>query len=196
MNSEPEAIPRGSIRDHYAAIDVHHGGPAWPAPLPALTAPEAIRAARRLYRWALGSTFRGNVAITTGNRSNDIRWDGNVLTIFVNPSRGWDNFAHELSHDFWYRANPGERPHSKHHARFEAKLVREIIRRGWLDGKLRDKPAPAIAPDDAKRAKQRAELARIDAAVERWERKAKRAKNALAKLAKRRRYYAKALGES
>lgn len=204
---EPEP-PRTTIADRYKPIDVHSdNAPAWPAVIPPLTAIEAERAARRLWRFALGETFAGEIRFATGNRytwaehSRTGRHDTYGSNLRVNPGEGWKEFVHSLSHLFVLRANYGQRvkPHEKFHARFEAKLVREVIRRGWLDGKLRDaEPAgePAeIAPLDAKREKQRAELAKIDAAVERWERKAKRAKNALAKLAKRRRYYAKALGE-
>lgn len=177
----------------YEAIDVHTPtAAAWPQPMPELTGPEAVRAARRLWRFAMGTTFAGPVNITHGNRANAIRWQGSRLALFVNPSRGWKNFVHEFSHEFVFRCNPQDRPHSKFHVRFESKLVREVIRRGYLDGKLRDKPkaAVSISKADTLADRQRDELARIDAAVDRWERKRLRAVRALAKLAKRRRYYA------
>jgi hypothetical protein len=157
-----------------------------------MTAPEAARAARRLYRFALGRTFTGRVIVTRGNRRSWLI--GNTLK--VNPEHGWRELVHDLSHDFVYRENPGERPHSKFHARFEAKLAREVVRRGWLDGKLRDKvPAQSGEPARSSLAdRQRDTLSRIDASIERWEKKHKRATRALAKLANRRRYYAKALG--
>jgi hypothetical protein len=118
----------------YDPIDIHKPvAPLWPDPLPPLTAHEAERAARRLWRYAMGETYTGKVHIGSGNRYNWYR--NGVLT--VNPSRGWKNLIHELSHYFWYDANPGERPHSKHHARFEIKLTKEALRRGWLDGKLK-----------------------------------------------------------
>lgn len=183
-----------TIREQYSAVDMRgaHDGSIWPASVPALTGPEALRAGRRLWRFAMGETFSGRVEITSGNRSNWMR--GGVL--YVNPGKGWRELVHDLSHYFVYRANPGERPHSKFHGRFEAKLAREVVRRGWLDGKLRDRPKAATVarPADALHDKRRAMLARIDAGLERWERKAERARRALAKLAKRRRYYARALG--
>lgn len=181
-------------RGDYTAIDVHAAqAPAWPAQVPALTADEAVAAARRLYRFALGRTFTGKVIVTTGNRrAFRLGWEGNTRAIYVNPTQGWRDFVHGASHWLDFEAN-GRSRHDTHHARFEAKLVREVIRRGWLDGKLRDTArAPKAAPtlDD----KRRAKLARIEAAVDRWERKAKRAKTALTKLARQQRYYTRVLG--
>jgi len=171
----------------YNPIDIHKPvAPLWPNPLPPLTAHEAERAARRLWRYAMGETYTGKVHIGTGNRYNWYR--NGVLT--VNPSRGWKNLIHELSHYFWYAANPGERPHSKHHARWEIKLTKEALKRGWLAGKLKapeKKPAPVADPRQRK-------LALVEAGIKRWETKAKRAKTALAKLEKKRRYYLKVLG--
>jgi hypothetical protein len=112
----------------------------------------------------MGRKFEGTVVITSGNRFNDIRRG----KMYVNPSRGWKNFVHEFSHDFVYLCNPGERPHSKFHARFEAKLAREVVKRGWLDGRLRDHVPAAVTPsvpsiDD----KRRDTLTRIEASIER-----------------------------
>jgi len=169
----------------YDPIDIHkEKAPLWPDFVPPLTAPEAIRAAKRLWRYSLGMTYVGKIHVGTGNRIN---WYGNG-TLTVNPSRGWKAMVHELSHYFWRRANPGERPHSKHHARFETKLVKEVLKRGWLEGVLRDKAPVKEAHARAKK------LALIEAGIERWEAKAKRARTALAKLAKKRTYYLKALG--
>jgi hypothetical protein len=181
----------------YAPIDIHKAtADGWPAEIPALTEPEALRAARRLWRYSVGSTFTGVVKVTSGNRRNRIGWAGNKRCIFVNPSRGWKNFIHELSHWFDYVVN-GSSEHGKHHARFEAKLVREVVRRGYLDGKLRD-PEPE-APEEVPAAtrlevERRKKLAALQARMTRWESKLKRAENALAKLRKSSRYYEKALG--
>lgn len=189
----PEPMPER--RSRYAEIDLHkRDAPIWPAVVPPLTAPEASRAVRRLYRWALGRTFAGRVEITSGNRYSYERRG----VFYVNPDKGWRELAHDLSHYFFAVANPEERPHSKFHARFEAKLVREIVRRGYLDGKLADKPrAAVVAPTPVPPIvdKYRTTLARIDAAEERWQRKAKRAARALAKLKRRRTYYERALAK-
>jgi hypothetical protein len=169
----------------YTPIDIHKPvAPLWPDPLPPLTAYEAERAARRMWRYAKGETYTGKVHIGTGNRIN---WYAKgVLT--VNPSRGWKHLIHELSHYFFYDANPGERPHSKYHARWEIKLTKEALKRGWLDGKLK-KPEVSKPVVDPRLRK----LALVEAGIKRWETKAKRAKTALAKLERKRRYYQKAL---
>jgi hypothetical protein len=68
------------------------------------------------------------------------------------------------------------------------RLIKEVIRRGWLDGKLRSEPkpaapAPALADIRAERQK------RIEERIARWESKKRRAETALRKLRKSRRYY-------
>jgi hypothetical protein len=171
--------PKASL---YTSIDVHSDSDGWPQDIPALTEAEASRAARRLWRFSLGTTFTGTVKVTSGRRYNRIGWDGNTRCIFVNPERGWKHFVHELSHWFDHLAN-GRSTHSKHHARFEAKLVREVIQRGWLDGKLRD-AVKVIPIADAKLLDKRRKLEALRARTARWQTKLKRAENALAKLAK------------
>lgn len=181
-------------RDAYKAIDLHTKAvPAWPAVVPPLTAIEAVKATRRLYRFALGETCMRTITVTSGNRYSY----GRRGVIFVNPDKGWRELIHDLSHWFVDIANNyAERGHTKFHAKFEAKLIREVVRRGWLDGKLCDKAkAPKVdaAPNlnDARRAK----LARLVDRATRWERKAERAKRALAKIAKQRRYYERAIAK-
>jgi hypothetical protein len=167
--------------------------------LPKLTDKEAERAACRLYRFGMGETFFGSVKFTSGNRYSNIErapirssYDGKPLrggVLVVNADEGWNRLVHSLSHSMFYRANPDARPHDREHAGFELKLVKEVIKRGWLDGKLRDEPKPEPAPADVKLDK----LARIDARVEAWERKAKRAATALAKLHKQRKATVRAM---
>lgn len=189
----------------YAPIDVHSSKPIegglWPSSIPPLTAEEATRAVRRLWRFSLGEKMRGDVTITSGNRrATRLVWtptgSGSTRGLAVNPSKGWRELIHDLSHDLDYLAN-GETQHGKHHARFEAKLVREVVRRGWLDGKLRDAPAePAVRLAPTLDERRRAKLSRIEARIVAWERKQRRAEKALAKLAKSRRYYERALAGS
>lgn len=187
-----------ATRDKYASIDLRSPtGPAfkataWPAKIPELTAPEAVRAAKRLWRFSMGTTFDGKVEVTSGNRrtysrfvtgsSESRRYDGNVRVLFVNPEQGWRDFIHDLSHHFHHMANPLERPHSAFHAKFEARLVREVIRRGWLDGKLKDAPKAPVSKEDARKAKRAVMLARAEARMVAWERKRKRAETAIKKL--------------
>ena len=89
----------------------------WPQEVPALSFPEAQRAARRLYRWALVRTYSGRVIETAGNRYTWMRRGD----LFVNDEQGWKRMVHDLSHLFWEKANWGEgvRPHERGHARFD-----------------------------------------------------------------------------
>lgn len=157
---------------------------AWPEQLPELTAIEAVRAGRKLYRFMNGKTFpAAQVRLTSGQRYSDIRRS----TMFINPTghtrgsrRGWEALVHDLSHVF-YRGK-----HSGTHARVEIMMIKEVIKRGWLDGGLKEKtlvidPAqwtPEVVARDVRALK----IERAKAAIVRWERKEKRAQNALKKL--------------
>lgn len=185
-----------AARDLYAAIDLHDKAkPGWPDKVPTLTAVEAVRATRRLYRFALGETCMRTITVTSGNRYSGY---GRRGAIMVNPDKGWRELLHDLSHYFVDIANDGtERGHTKFHARFETKLIREVVRRGWLTGKLRDKPKPAKeATEPDPNAARRDKLARLEDRAVKWERKAERAKRALAKLNKQRRYYERAIAKA
>jgi len=154
--------------------------PVWPDPIPPMTAVEAERAARRLYRFAFKRKCTLPVKVVGGRNYSYIR--GGVLR--VNPSHGWKEVVHVLSHSFFRRLHPIDKPHSVAHGRLERDMAAYVIKSGWLDGKLR----PAAKPKaDPKQVRYERTLASID----RWESKARRAKTALAKLAARRRYYEK-----
>jgi hypothetical protein len=178
-----------TVKSAYDPIDIHTAAPGlWPQTIPPLTAPEAERAVRRLWRFAMGQTLEMPIKFTSGNRYT---WVHNY-EVRVNPGRGWRHLIHDLSHLFVSRANYNEKPHSKFHARFEAKLVKEVIKRGWLEGKLRDAPKPPPPPvqlDD----KRREKLDRLQQRALAWERKQKRAERALAKIRKQARYYERVL---
>jgi F0F1-type ATP synthase epsilon subunit len=97
---------------------------------------------------------------------------------------------HELSHSFYVYAGGVGKPHSKDHARFEIRMVKEVLKRGWLE----PKPAAVEVVVDTLKLKREAKLASIDAAIKRWQSKLARAERALKKYEKQRRYYARALG--
>ena len=162
-------------RDWYERTDA-----TWPAEVPPLTGDEAIRAARKLYRFVFGRTYLKPVTVTSGNRYSGYGDKGLV----VNPvghrrgPGGWKAMVHELSHAF----GGG---HSKRHARLEARMIREVLRRGWLDGSLKSEPKPESTQVDQYARK----LGQIDGGIVRWERKKRRAENALRKLVRRRKYY-------
>ena len=57
-------------------------------------------------------------------------------------------------------------------------MIREVIKRGWLDGRLR-KPEKAAPTREEKREKR---LAGLNARLDRWEKKQRRAETAIKKL--------------
>lgn len=151
----------------------------WPTELPELTEYEAVRAARKLWRWGMGDTWGGKIVITTGNRHT---WRvGDALR--VNAEGGWDRFVHDMSHLMWYYANSDVKSHEKDHAKLELRMRKLVLRRGWLNGALKQKPKTEKPPVDPKVQK----LHSIEARIARWQSKHKRAAHALAKLEKQRR---------
>lgn len=143
---------------------------------PALTADEAVRAAKRLYRFGMKRTWRGPVHVGSGNRYTWIR--RGVMT--VNPEHGWHQLVHMLSHYCHRRLHPDERPHGGVHARMEIRMIKEVLKRGWLNGGLKSEPKPEPTLDE-KRAKK---LAGLLARQKQWITRAKRATTALKKLAR------------
>jgi len=161
---------------------------SWPQGIPPLTAEEGVRAAKRLYRFGMRRTWRGDVIVTSGNRNTWIRYrrvarpDGTHgwrLTLYVNPEKGWHELVHALSHYCHDHTAPAEdQGHTAAHARAEMRMIKEVVRRGWLDGKLKDEPKPEPEPVDPRAVK----MERTAASIERWEKKLRRAENALKKL--------------
>lgn len=172
-------MPATTIRQYYEQYVV----PKWPKPLPKLTAVEAERAARRLYRHVFKKKCLLPVKVTSGRNYSYIRSG----TLRVNPDKGWDELVHELSHSFHRRLSDAK-PHSYPHARLEKEMVEYVVEQGWLEGKLQpktgDKPKPTA---------QQVRYQRTLDSIARWEAKYKRAENALKKLAAKRKYYERAL---
>jgi hypothetical protein len=153
----------------------------WPAEVPPLTAPEAVRAAAKLWRFALGVSPTVDIYVTSGHRYTGIK-RGRRFGLHVNPDNGWRHFVHELSHTLWRRYAPTHPDHGTDHARFEAKMVREVLKRGWLDGTLKSAPKPEPTPAEALAAKHAAERARIETRLAGWQRKAELAANAVSRV--------------
>lgn len=153
----------------------------WPKQLPKLTATEADRAARRLYRFVFKRACPYPVKLTSGRNHSYIR--GRALR--VNPDNGWDTLVHGLSHSFYSRLHPGAKPHSGQHGSLERHMIRHIVDSGWLDGKLAPKLKADKPAADPKLVKYRRTLA----SIARWQAKIKRANTAMKKLAARKRYY-------
>lgn len=152
----------------------------WPETVPPLTGQEAISATKRLWRLATGKAYRGKFQLTSGNRYSYPRSG----VFYVNPERGWQRLVHDLSHAAHQRVHPSKRPHHWLHGDLERRMAEMVITKGWLEGKLRRDPKPK--PDIRLVREQR-----IQARIATWERKLKRAENALRKLRRQERYYSK-----
>jgi hypothetical protein len=160
----------------------------WPTQLPPLTADEAVTAARRLYRFAMGETWTGKVKLTSGRNHTWIR-DG---VFYVNPT-GWKPLLEDLSWLFFSRANPDAPRRSKDILRLHKKLLREIVKRGWLTNGLKTRRMPPdvqIILDNMK--KENKELKKLETGVKRWTTKLARAQTMLAKYERKlKRYHGK-----
>lgn len=145
------------------------------------TPQEAMSAAKRLYRFAMKKPFRGKVVLTSGRRYTWIR--NHVL--HVNPDYGdggWHELVHLMSHYCSHRLFPNAKGHGPQHAFLEREMIEYVVKSGWLEGRLRRKEKPKADPKQTRRAL-------TDAAIKRWQTKAKRAQNALTKLKRRLAYY-------
>lgn len=157
---------------------------AWPEIMPTMPADEQVAIARRMYRFVMGETWTGPVILTSGNRYTWIRRG----TLYVNPEQpinGRRGLVHLLSHYFDNRLNRDTAPHASSHARLELRMVKEIVKRGYLSGSLRKIEKPVQSKTDQKLVK----YGHILASIERWERKQKRTENALKKLRRQAKYY-------
>lgn len=148
---------------------------AWPAAMPPLTGEEAVRAFRRLYRFGRGRTLASKVGVTSGRRYTG--WAAGQY--WVNPERGWHHLVHVLSH----LCEPSG--HNSAHARMELRMIKEVVRRGWLEGRLRSPERAPSAPVDVRAVRYGRLLEREVA----WRRRAKRAATALRKIRVARRRY-------
>lgn len=154
----------------------------WPETLPTLTGPEAISAAKRLYRMATKRKWRGSWKLTSGRR---FTWPRRSV-FYVNPARtgdraletGWRDLVHMMSHWCFRELHPKRRPHDSRHEYLEREMVAYVLAQGWLEGKLRAKPSKARPKPDARQA--------LEARAARWTTKLRRAETALRKIARQR----------
>ena len=165
-------MSRVTRREWYERVNAE-----WPEIVPPLTAEDAPRALRRLYRFACKRPLRAKIHITSGNRRTNRRH----LEWYVNPSHGWKDLVHILSH---YAERSG---HNGKHARMELRMIREVKHRGWLDGALKRPSQPPVVRD-----LRRERYERVLARLASWEAKQQRAERAISKLMRRRRYYERA----
>ena len=164
---------------------------SWPEAVPALSEDEAVRAARKLYRFVTKKTWSGEVVVRPHGGPWGRQWRAFSYTrdakgrraIAVYPEAGWKDLVHLMSH--YLESYAGTHGHNATHARLEMRMIREVVRRGWLDGKLRGPEKPAVAAPDKLSVRRQ----RTAAAIARWEAKERRAANALKKLRRRLAYY-------
>lgn len=127
----------------------------WGGQQPVLSPEDSIKAAKRLFRHAMGREWKGEVRLTSGRRYTWIR--RGVLS--VNPDmqqrdcRGLRAMIHDISHYCHSRLHPSDAPHSRRQAQLEGRLVTYALNAGWLDGAVRrigpapqEKPAPEPKP--------------------------------------------------
>lgn len=156
----------------------------WPDVMPELTGPEAVAAAKRLYRFTMKKPWRGKWKVVSGNR-----YTWTYQGVFcVNPKytgrgavNGWHDLVHFMSHYCHNRLWPRHKPHGPNHSHIEKEMVRYVLEHGWLDGRLRPK-----VREKAAKADPATKVARLDAAAKRWTTKLRRATTALRKIARQR----------
>lgn len=122
----------------------------WGGQQPVLSPEDSIKAAKRLYRHAMGREWKGEVRLTSGRRYTWVRRG----VLVVNPDmpqrdcRGLRAMIHDLSHYAHSRLHPSDAPHSRRQAQLEGKLVTYALNAGWLDGEVRRiGPAPQPKPE-------------------------------------------------
>jgi hypothetical protein len=91
-------------------------------------------------------------------------------------AKGWGRMIHDASHDIFGDRHPKARPHDGGHATLEREMSEYVERKGWAVPKA---PVLKARPTYAERIEHTRNL------IDRWERKAKRAENAMRKLRRR-----------
>lgn len=150
--------------------------------VPAISRHEAERAARALYR-----KFGRKKDFPRQLRNLKFTGEARHCWITSKPvqnsdDRGWPRLVHDVSHMIFRRRYPQFRPHHPLHAGLELEIAQFVLDVGWLTGNLKPKAKTKPSTDDVRARK----LANIDAALERWDSKLRRAQNAIKKLQRRR----------
>ena len=168
---------------------------ALPDVLPPITRIEAERALAKLRKHFDPPAVTARRKRYEKTRGDKLRYHARRCWISPKPTtgtrRGWGRLIHDVSHNIFARVYPFRRPHDPLHAKYETDIAQFVVESGWLSGSLRPGEKPKLALNE-KRAR---ELTRIEAAITRWESKQRRARNALRKLATKKRRLAKLLKE-
>lgn len=167
----------------------------WPAEVPLPSSEEAKKAARKLYRFVIGRKLELPINLVSGNRYSYAR--SGKLNINPNSKHhggGWKAMVHDLSH-WLHRKISNDKPHAASHARLELRLIKEVVKRGWLTGSLLSAEEPA-KPEPSAKTVQALRYQRILKRRGAWEAKQKRAQRALRKLARQASYYERTLSQT
>lgn len=166
-----------------------------PDVLPAITRKQAVKVYIRLVRAFGGiehmpvgvAEARGNRPIVSdyGSRSN-----GRTCWASTTPTRshfkGWGRIIHDASHYVFGKRHPSARPHDGGHAQLETQMAHYVVKHNLIE-RMAPKPPKRVKVDTS------VKLAHTDAAIKRWQTKAKRAATALRKLNQRRKRILKQL---
>ena len=152
---------------------------AWPNEIPPLTRDEAAKAVQRLWK-----KF-GNIGWTPRLAPEKVRrvWIP-AKPPFNTLHRGWRRLVHDMSHRIARHLHPNRPPHDLRHEWLEGEMVEYVLSTDWLQGGLKPKEKPA-------RPAQELRYERVLVRLASWERKAKRAENAIKKLRRQKAYYEK-----
>ncbi len=136
---------------------------------------------RAFWKSQAGRKFPYKIRIGSGNRSTWL--SSGVFT--VNPDQGWHDINHDMSH-FVHRRLTGKSHAGNHMSRERDGAA--LIRKRFLEEEPYQEKKPEVNLV-AKRAVS------VDRRIVGWEKKLKRAKTALKKLKKQKRYYVKKLAD-
>jgi hypothetical protein len=162
---------------------------------PVLSPEESLAAAKKLYRHAMGKSWKGKWELTSGNRRTWARYG----TFYVNPDeRTWTNrglreIVHSISHYCHRRLHPNDAPHSIRQMRLEAKLTKFALDRKWHEGTL--KKPEKVAPEPVKPDKVVQRYQRMVNRRDKYDKELERSKRLLAKAEKEVRAYERRHGD-
>jgi hypothetical protein len=145
---------------------------------PILSPEASLAAAKKLYRHAMGTSWKGSWKLTSGRRATWVRYG----VFYVNPDerrasgRGLREIIHSISHYCHRRLHPGDKPHSIRQARLEAKLAKFAVDRNcWQD------VAPVVQTEKAKPDAVRQRYQRMVNRRDKWAKTLEQAKRLHAK---------------
>jgi hypothetical protein len=163
--------------DRYATVPA-----VLPETLPPMTRVEAQRIATKITRKFWPKCSKSYVFPLSGVRRV---WLSPKPTAASDVNKGLSRLIHDLSHDVFDAVYRGQRrAHDPLHAKYETDIAAFVAESGWLKRVTAPKPPKAKPTIEQKRA---LELSRVEAAIVRWESKQRRARNAIKKLAAKKR---------